>query len=190
MPLHFLAAEHDAGARARDDAPPFPDQDFWRRPYRPGPWRVAFAALTLLIAAYLLLSAMIIALAGTPAGATATVTAGALAIAFALRLLRMGIWVSPRGLRRVGLLTTRTLRWREIARVRTVQQPVKWLGLPRSVQGQALAIERHRGDPLRTLLTDHSADFLSRPEAFERAADVLEAWAAEGITGQVGHPRG
>ncbi|MEO3756460.1 hypothetical protein [Streptomyces sp. B6B3] len=190
MPLHFLTAEQDAGARPRDEMPPRSDQDFWRRPYRLGPWRVAFAALTLLIAAYLLISAMIIALAGGPTAATATVTAGMLAIAFALRLLRMGIWVSSRGVRRVGLLTTRTLRWREIARVRTVQQPVKWLGLPRSVQGQALAIERRRGEPLRTLLTDHSADFLTRPEAFDRAADVLEAWAAEGVTGQIGRAEG
>ncbi|MET9931510.1 hypothetical protein ABZ054_11045, partial [Streptomyces sp. NPDC006324] len=28
-------------------------------------------------------------------------------------------------------------------------------------------------------LTDHSADFLSRVEAFDRAADTVEAWNAE-----------
>ncbi len=29
------------------------------------------------------------------------------------------------------------------------------------------------------LLTDHNADFLSRVEAFDRAADTVEAWEAE-----------
>ncbi|MDT0310335.1 PH domain-containing protein [Streptomyces sp. DSM 44917] len=180
MPLPFLAADRDSPGSPPDrPLPHYGADDHWRRPYRPGPWRVAISALTLLIAAYLLLSALIIALAGAPAGATVTLTTAALAIAFALRLLRIGVWVSPRGLRRVGMLRTRTLRWREIARVRTVQQPVQWLSLPRSVQGQALQIERRRGEPLRVLLTTHSADFLGRPEAFDRAADVLEAWAAE-----------
>jgi hypothetical protein len=190
VPLPFLAADHDPGASASVSARgvplPHPSQDYWRRPYRPGPWRVAIAALTLLIAAYMLISAMIIALAGAMNGAGATALSALLVIAFALRLLRVGIWVSPRGLRRVGLLFTRTLRWREVARVSTVQQPVKWLGLPRSVQGQALHVERRRGEPLRTLLTDHNSDFLGRPEAFARATDVLEAWAAEhgGLAGR------
>jgi hypothetical protein len=50
------------------------------------------------------------------------------------------------------------------------------------VQGQAVEIEPHRGEALRPLVTDHSADFLGRPHAFDRAADVLEAWAAEHVT--------
>ncbi|RBM05094.1 hypothetical protein DEH69_29020 [Streptomyces sp. PT12] len=179
MPLNFLAADRDSAGPLSETALPHAGPDSWRRPYRPGPWRVGAAAVTLLIAAYLLISALIIVLAGSPTGAVATLVAAAVVIAFALRLLRMGIWVSARGLRRVGLLWTQTVRWREVSRVSTVQQPVKWLGLPRSVQGQALQVERRRGEALRTLLTDHNADFLARPEAFDRAADVLEAWAAE-----------
>lgn len=185
MPLSLfhgdLPGDHGSasGAFDPDDTLPHRDKDAWRRPYRPGPWRVATAAVTLLIAGYLLMSATIVAMAGAPTGARVTAVAAALAIAFALRVLRMGIWVSSRGLRRVGLLTTHSLRWREVSRVSTVQQPVKWLGLPRSVQGQALHVEPRRGEPWRVLLTDHNADFLARPEAFDRAADVLEAWAAE-----------
>ncbi|WP_062206123.1 hypothetical protein [Streptomyces sp. NBRC 109706] len=179
MPLTFLSAEHDAQADATESPLPHGQQDYWRRPYRPGPWRVGGAAIALLLAAYVLISAVIIAVAGTPRGALATAVIALLGIVFALRLLRIGIWVSSRGVRRVGMFTTRTLRWREVTAVRTVQQPVKWLGLPRSVQGQAVEVERRRGGPLRTLLTDHNADFLTRPEAFERAADVLEAWADE-----------
>ena len=180
MPLTFLTADRDAATAAQPDAPlPHPDQEYWRRPYRLGPWRVGIAAVILLLSAYLMISALIIALAGSPSGAGATLGIAAVAIALALRLLRMGIWVSSRGLRRVGLLSTRTLRWREISRVRTVQQPVKWLGLPRTVQGQGLLVEPRQGEPLRMLLTDHNADFLGRPEFFDRAADTIEAWAAE-----------
>jgi hypothetical protein len=178
VPLPFLTADRAPVAR-RGVPLPHAVQDHWRRPYRPGPWRVGIAALTLLLASYMLMSALIIALAGTPSGAGVTLGIAVGTIAFALRLLRIGVWVSPRGLRQVNLLTTSTLRWREVSRISTVQQPVKWMGLPRSVQGQALVIERRRGGQLRTLLTDHNSDFLTRPEAFERAADVIEAWAAQ-----------
>ncbi|GAA2062288.1 hypothetical protein N0X72_23135 [Streptomyces carpaticus] len=179
MPLPFLAADRDFGTTASDVALPHAGTDHWRRPYRLGPQRVAISALALLLAAYLLISALIIAIAGTVGAAGVTLLLAACVIAFALRVLRMGIWVSPRGLRRVGLLSTKTLRWREIERVSTVQQPVRWLGLPRTVQGQAVHIEPRRGEPLAPLLTDHSADFLTRAEAFARASDVLEAWASE-----------
>jgi hypothetical protein len=65
-----------------------------------------------------------------------------------------------------------------VVSVRTAQQPVRVLGLPRSVQGQALVISRRNG-PLRPIMTDHNADFLGRAEAFDVAADALEGWAAE-----------
>jgi hypothetical protein len=84
----------------------------------------------------------------------------------------------------VGFFATRTVSWQQVAVVRTVQQPVRWLGLPRTVQGQALLLvrrdRRDRGaDEVPPLLTTHSADFLGRAEAFDRAADAVEAWADE-----------
>ncbi|QIY57896.1 hypothetical protein HEP86_29430 [Streptomyces sp. RPA4-5] len=180
MPLPFLTADRDLDTGAAETAAlPNDEPDHWRRPYRPGPWRVGAAAVLLLLASFVLLSAMIIAMAGSLPGAAACAAVGALMIALALRLLRVGLWVSAQGLRQVNLLRTATEPWRGIATVRTRQQPVRWLGLPRTVQGQALIIERTQGEPLRTLITDHNGDFLSRPEAFEQAADVLEAWAAE-----------
>ncbi|MGW2922591.1 PH domain-containing protein [Streptomyces angustmyceticus] len=182
MPLPFLTADRDLDldTRAADSvALPHDEPDHWRRPYRPGPWRVGAAAVFLLLASFVLISAMIIAMAGSLPGAAACALLGAVMIAGALRLLRVGVWVSARGLRQVNLLRTTTEPWSAIAAVRTRQQPVRWLGLPRTVQGQALIIERTQGEPLRSLLTDHNGDFLSRPEAFERAANVLEAWAAE-----------
>ncbi|GAA4948153.1 membrane protein [Streptomyces heliomycini] len=55
-------------------------------------------------------------------------------------------------------------------------------GLPRTGAGQALVIAR-RGRSAESpapLLTSHNADFLGRDKlAFDRAADTVEAWAAE-----------
>ncbi|MGW7357445.1 hypothetical protein ACWGI0_12635 [Streptomyces sp. NPDC054802] len=177
MPLPFLTADRAFDTQTDDVALPFDDHDQWRRPYRPGPWRVAAAALLLLLASFVLIAAMIIAFAGAMPAAGACFLLGFTVIVAALRLLRMGVWVSRHGLRCVAFFMTSTTQWRRTSELRTVQQPVRWLGLPRTVQGQALVLARH-GEPL-TLLTDHNADFLSRPEAFDRAADTIEAWGAE-----------
>ncbi|MCP3821133.1 PH domain-containing protein [Streptomyces sp. A3M-1-3] len=184
MPLPFLTADRAFGpdAECADDAAlPFEDHDheYWRRPYRPGPWRVAAAALLLLLASFMLLATMIIAFAGALPGAGVCLAAAAAVIGCALRLLHMGVWVSRHGLRQVGFFATTTLPWHQVTDVRTVQQPVRWLGLPRTVQGQALVVVQHGGEQLPALLTDHNADFLARAEAFDRAADTVEAWGAE-----------
>jgi hypothetical protein len=179
VPLPFLTADRAFEAGADDIALPYDDHDQWRRPYRPGPYRVGAAALLLLLASFVLLSATIIAFAADLTGALIVLGIGLAAVACALRMLRMGVWVSRAGLRRVGFLKTVTVPWAQTSQVRTVQQPVRWLGLPRTVQGQALVMERRGGSPLPPLLTDHNADFLSRPEAFDRAADTVEAWGDE-----------
>ncbi|MFI1400890.1 hypothetical protein [Streptomyces sp. NPDC020681] len=178
MPLPFLTADRAFGTNADDVALPFDDHDRWRRPYRPGPWRVAAAALLLLLASFVLLAAMIIAFAGAVPGAAACLGVGLAVIGASLRLLRMGAWVSRHGVRRVAFFSTSTVPWSRASAVRTVQQPVRWLGLPRTVQGQALVLVRQGGEPL-PLITDHNADFLSRVEAFDRAADTVEAWGSE-----------
>lgn len=180
MPLPFLTADRAFDEAADDVALPYDDRDQWRRPYRPGPWRVAAAALLLLLASYILFASVIIAIAGELPGAAACGAGAFLVIAAALRLLRVGTWVSARGVRRVGFFVTRTVPWAQVATVRTTQQPVRWLGLPRTVQGQALMLVCRNGETLAApLLTDRSADFLTRSEAFERAADAVEAWADE-----------
>ncbi|MDX3695357.1 hypothetical protein PV726_34470 [Streptomyces europaeiscabiei] len=180
MPLPFLTADR-AFDQAVDEALPFEDRDRWRRPYRPGPWRVGAAALLLLLASYVLVAAVVIAVAETPRAGAICFGAALLVIGCALRLLRVGIWVSARGVRQVGFFRTRTAYWEASVSVRTVQQPVRWLGLPRSVQGQALLLVRtdHVQEYVTPLMTTHNADFLARTEAFDRAADTIEAWAAE-----------
>ncbi|MCQ9135070.1 hypothetical protein [Streptomyces hilarionis] len=183
MPLPFLTADR-AFEAADDVALPFDDRERWRRPYRPGPWRVGAAALALLLASYVLFAAVIIALTGSVSEAGTVFGCSLVVIAAALRLLRMGVWVSDRGLRHVSFLHTRTLPWEQVLAVRTVQQPVRWLGLPRTVQGEALTVvRRERPAESAPLLTTHGADFLARPEAFDRAADAVEAWASENRRG-------
>ncbi|WBO63458.1 hypothetical protein [Streptomyces camelliae] len=180
MPLPFLTADRTFEAAA-ESALPYDDRERWRRPYRPGPWRVGMAALALLLASFVLFAAVAIALTGSVSVAGAVLGAALVVIAGALRLLRVGVWVSGRGLRQVGFLATRTVPWARVVSVRTVQQPVRWLGLPRTVQGQALALVRadRPAEETSPLLTTHTLDFLGRPAAFDRAADVVEAWAAE-----------
>ncbi|MGW2089257.1 hypothetical protein [Streptomyces sp. NPDC001880] len=179
MPLPFLTADRAFDASAEDIALPFDDHDSWRRPYRPGPWRVAAAAFLLLLASFVLLAGMIIAFAGALPGTAVCLGLAAVIIVCALRLLRVGAWVSRHGVRRVGFFTTTTVRWDRVTAIRTVQQPVKWLGLPRTVQGQALIVVRQGGEAIPPLLTDNNADFLTRAEAFDRAADTVEAWGDE-----------
>ncbi|MET9774863.1 hypothetical protein ABZ023_11465 [Streptomyces sp. NPDC006367] len=180
MPLPFLTADRAFDA-SEDVALPYDDRDQWRRPYRPGPWRVGAAALVLLLASFVLFAAVVIAATGSLSSASVVFVVALVMIVCALRLLRMGVWVSARGVRHVGFLVTRTVAWQQVAGVRTAQQPVRWLGLPRAVQGQALLLVRQgrAGESALTLMTTHDADFLARPEAFDRAADTVEAWADE-----------
>ncbi|MFH8365244.1 hypothetical protein [Streptomyces sp. NPDC018031] len=179
MPLQFLTADRSADDHAPDPDPlPYDARDRWRRPYRPGPWRVAGAALLLLLASYILFSALIIAMAGALPGAGVCVAVATGVIVLAVRLVRTGVWVSGAGLRQMALFTTTTMAWGRVGAVRTVQQPVRFLGLPRTVQGQAVIVEPAGGAPLRPIITDHNADFLGRPEAFDMAADAIEGWAA------------
>ncbi|MBL3670698.1 PH domain-containing protein [Streptomyces sp. M2CJ-2] len=180
MPLPFLTA--DRAFDTADDVPlPHDDRDRWRRPYRPGPWRVGAAAILLLLASFVLFAAVIIAATASVSSAGVVFALALVVIVWALRLLRMGTWVSAHGLRQVSLFSTRTTPWAQVATVRTVQQPVRWLGLPRTVQGQALLLARRgrSAETLPPLLTSHNADFLGRDPAFDRAADSVEVWADE-----------
>jgi hypothetical protein len=180
VPLPFLTADRTFEA-ADDVALPFDDRDHWRRPYRPGPWRVGAAAILLLLASYVLFAAVIIALTSSLTEAGVVLGIAAAIIVGALRLLRMGVWVSAHGVRQVGFFFTRTVPWERVVTVRTVQQPVRWFGLPRTVQGQALTLVRNdrAAQDVAPLLTTHNADFLARAGSFDRAADAIEAWAAE-----------
>lgn len=66
LPFRSVATVDDEYATGR----PLPHdvQDRWMRPYRPGPWRVAIAALALMLAAYLLFAALIMVAAKSVQG--------------------------------------------------------------------------------------------------------------------------
>lgn len=179
MPLPFHTATGVSETYETGRPLPHDIRDRWLRPYRPGPWRVGSAALALMLASYLLFAALIMAAAGNGRGAVTLVAVGALVIAATLRLLRVGVWLSGKGLRRVGYFVTTTVPWQHVVSVRTAQQPVQVLGLPRSVMGQALIVARSGSGALPPLMTDHNADFLGRVEAFDIAADAIEDWAGQ-----------
>ncbi|KRV51062.1 hypothetical protein AQ490_02320 [Wenjunlia vitaminophila] len=177
MTLSILSADRDQDGQHQDRALPHTPQEGWVRPYRPGPYRVVAAALMLMLASFLLFGALITAMSGDLTGALVILGSAVALIALTLRTLRTGIWVSTRGLRQVRLFRTTTLSWQRIGHVRTSQQPVRVLGLPRTVNGQALVVTRADGRVLPMVLTDHNVDFLGRPSAFDRAADAIEDWA-------------
>jgi Bacterial PH domain len=180
VPLSILTSDSAGNEQSQGYALPHTAQDQWSRPYRPGPVRVAGAALLLMLSSYLMFAALIIGLSGAISGAGAILAAAVLLVVATVRLLHTGVWVSSRGLRLVRLLRTTTLRWSHVAQVRTSQQPVRWLGLPRTVQGQALLLVRAGRTEPGILFTDHNADFLGRVEAFDKAADAIEDWATPG----------
>lgn len=155
---------------------PAPDGRRWRRPYPIGPYRVGLAASLLVLVTYLLVAAGVEALAADRSGTVTMLVLAVVVTAVALRLLRVGIWISGAGLRTVGMLRTSTVPWDRIASVRTAQQPVRWLALPRTVQGQALEVRHADGAVLPVLLTDRCPDFLGRADRFERAAEAIRDW--------------
>jgi hypothetical protein len=180
VPLPFLTTEG-----AHEEHPPQPDAvrarragERWHRPYAVGPHRVATAAVLLVLTTYLLIASLVVDLAGNGARSVVLLCAAVLVTATALRLLRVGVWVSGDGLRVVTLMWTTTLGWDEIGSVRTAQQPVRWLAMPRTVQGQALLIHRVDGSEVPVVLTDRSPDFFGHTERFDVAADTIEDWAA------------
>ncbi|NYV76385.1 hypothetical protein, partial [Streptomyces sp. UH6] len=186
MPLPFLTADRAFDGETEDVVLPFHDRQRWRRPYRPGPHRVGLAALVLLLASFVLVAAVIIAATASVTGAWVWFGVALLLIAGALRGLRLGVWVSSAGLRHVRYFSTRTTAWSRVGTLRVVQQPVRWMGLPRTLQGQGLVLEARSGrgasspaDGPVVLLSTHNADFLGQPAAFDRAADTVEAWADE-----------
>lgn len=178
--LNTVESQFDAQAGGTFDGerPPLtPSQ--WRRPYSVGPCRVGGATLLLALCPMLLLGALVSYVAD---GTVRALVAGVLAVllvALAVRTLRMGVWVSSRGLRYVTWFRTRTLSWSRIAGIRTRQEPVRVLGTPRRSNGQAVLVEMTDGSVLEEVLSDHDADFLRRAEEFEETTAALLEWSRE-----------
>ena len=81
------------------------------------------------------------------------------------RILEMGVYVGPAGLRIRGLLWSRTLRWSEIAHVRLHKHSHK-IGSWELQAGMTVLIERRDGRTVNTELWAQGVDFHSRPQVF------------------------
>jgi hypothetical protein len=166
------------GGPGADTQPPPLDPGKWRRPYRVGGWRVLGATLLLALCPMLLFGALLSFLADGTTRASVAFAIGLAIVFSALRLLRMGVWVSSHGIRRVAFWWTRTVRWNDVESVHVGQVPVKVLGTPRRVNGQAVTVTRRGGAALEEVLSDHNADFRGkdRAEDFEAAVSALAEW--------------
>jgi len=81
------------------------------------------------------------------------------------RILELGVYVGPGGLRIRGLLRSRTLDWSEIAHVRLHRHSHK-IGGWELQAGMTVLIERRDGTTVNTELWAQGVDFHSRPQAF------------------------
>ena len=109
------------------------------------------------------------------AGHGITILAGVLTAMWVVggwRIIEMGVYVGPRGLRIRGLLRTRTMSWEDIAHVRLHQQVHK-LGGWRIDSGLTVLIERRDGSTVNTELWAQGVDFHSRPHVFREVYHLL-----------------
>jgi hypothetical protein len=95
-------------------------------------------------------------------------TIAALVVTWALgawRIIRMGVYVGPGGVRIRGLFRTRTVSWPDVAHIwlhRSSHRIGRW-EIP---NGLTVLIERHDGAVLNTELWAQGVDFHSRPKLF------------------------
>lgn len=138
--------------------------DAWVRPYAPG--RGRWLVLGWELFGLALVDWTTVRLFDLDARTTAVLTA-ALAVlwaAGAVRILRMGLYVSGSGVRIRGLFASRTLRWTEIDEF--VFDEARRLGLT--------VLIRHRdGRYVNTSLWAQGIDFHARPRAFREVYGLL-----------------
>ncbi|SNY70922.1 PH domain-containing protein [Paractinoplanes atraurantiacus] len=138
----------------------------WERPYTPGTGR--WLVIGWEIAALALLG-WATARQFDLSGHGIRVLAGVLAAVWVLgsyRILQMGAYVGPAGLRIRGLLRSHTMSWAEIAHVRLHKATHK-LGPWEIESGLTVLIERADGSTVNTELWAQGVDFHSRPKLFK-----------------------
>jgi hypothetical protein len=138
----------------------------WVRPYTPGTGRwlvIGWEAVALALLAWTTIRQF--DLTG-PGVRVLACTIAAIWVVGAWRILRMGAYVGPGGLRIRGLFRSRTLRWQEIEHVR-LHRAVHKVGPWEIESGMTVLIERHDGGPVNTELWAQGVDFHSRPKVFQ-----------------------
>lgn len=140
-------------------------EEAWNRPYSPGTGRwlvIAWEAVALGLLGWTTVEQF--GLAGLGVRILAAVIA-AVWVVGGWRILEMGVYVGPGGLRIRGLLRSRTLGWSEIAHVRLHRHAHK-IGGWELQAGMTVLIERRDGTTVNTELWAQGIDFHSRPQAF------------------------
>ena len=144
----------------------------WHRPYSPGPGRwfvVAWELFGLAFFGWATEGALRPSIGWTPRGTVLLVLA--LFVAWVLasyRILRMGVYVSDRGVRILGLLGRRTVHWSEVERI-TVRETRHSIGRLRVAGGMSVQIDPRDGAPIETTLWAQGIDFAFRRHAFHAA---------------------
>jgi hypothetical protein len=137
----------------------------WERPYDPGPGRwlvIAWEAMALTLLAWTTIRQFALS------GHGLTLVACALAALWVIgahRILRMGAYVGRTGVRIDGLLSSHTLRWRDVAHVR-LHRTTHRVGRWEIESGMTVLIERRDGRTLNTELWAEGVDFHARPKLF------------------------
>jgi hypothetical protein len=139
--------------------------DAWTRPYSPGTGRwivLGWEAASLAVLGWT--TARLFDLTGR----SAWIMVGVLAAVWLLgcwRILRMGVYVSSRGVRIRGLLRDRTLHWHHIRHI-WLHEAKHRLGPVEIPSGLTVLIERSDGSVVNTELWAQGVDFHSRPSVF------------------------
>jgi hypothetical protein len=139
--------------------------DSWIRPYTPGTGRwlvIGWEAVALGLLAWSTVEQF--GLTGHGVRIVACVIAAVWVVGTG-RILQMGAYVGPDGLRIRGLLRSRTMRWHDIANVR-LHKATHRIGSWEIESGMTVLIERRDGSTVNTELWAQGVDFHSRPKVF------------------------
>lgn len=150
----------------------------WSRVCGRGPWRWAFllccTALVITV-----VSAAVAAVLASPGLLTLM-----LSIVIALPLIALlarawvaGTYVSDRGIKVSGVLTTVVIPWSEVVAITPAPGSRLW-GLPWRARGQRIEIVWSQ-DVVATHVETASPDLWLRPQAFDAARDRLLTWLRE-----------
>jgi hypothetical protein len=137
----------------------------WERPYTPGTGRwlvIGWEAVALALLGWTTVRQFDLTGVGAQAFACAI---AAIWVVGAWRILQLGAYVGPGGLRIHGLLRSRTMSWQEVAQVR-LHKATHRLGRWQIESGMTVLIERRNGSTVNTELWAQGVDFHSRPKVF------------------------
>ncbi len=139
--------------------------DEWKRPYTPGTGRwlvIVWEAVALALLGWSTVEQFGLA------GPGIRILAAGIATVWVVggwRILRMGVYLGPAGVRIRGLLWSRTMRWEQVAHVR-LHQHTRKIGGWQLQGGMTVLIERRDGTMVNTELWAQGVDFHSRPQVF------------------------